>query len=93
VIKDFRDKDSEKIFLMDRVKKWPLELQLRIRKKLVMLDAAIKIDDLRIPPSNHLEKLSGDRSGNYSIRVNNKWRICFKWEDGNVYQVETVDYH
>jgi proteic killer suppression protein len=93
VIKDFLDEDSEHIFQMEKIKRWPLELQIRIRKKLLMLDAATNLEDLRIPPSNHLEKLSGDRKGTYSIRVNARWRICFRWEGGDAYQVETVDYH
>jgi len=61
--------------------------------KLEILDAAETLQDLRIPPSNHLEKLTGDRSGQYSIRVNIRWRICFEWENGNAYRVEIVDYH
>lgn len=78
---------------MQRVKRWPLELQKKIRRKLIMLDASTKIEDLMVPPSNRLEKLSGDRKGFYSIRVNSQWRICFKWEASNAYQVEVVDYH
>ena len=93
MIKSFKNKDSELVFLMQRVKRWPLELQKKIRRKLIMLDASTKIEDLMVPPSNRLEKLSGDRKGSYSIRVNSQWRICFKWEASNAYQVEVVDYH
>jgi len=58
-----------------------------------MVDAATTLDDLRIPPANHLEKLKGDREGQWSIRVNDQWRVCFRWRDGNAYDVEIVDYH
>jgi toxin HigB-1 len=62
-------------------------------KKLVMLDAAEQLDDLRVPPGNRLEKLSRDRAGQHSIRVNDQWRVCFRWKDGHAYDVEIVDYH
>jgi len=62
-------------------------------RKLVVLNAANSLDDLRVPPGNRLEKLKGDRSGQYSIRVNDQWRICFRWSDGNAHEVEIVDYH
>ncbi len=62
-------------------------------RKLVAVDAAEQLDDLRVPPGNRLEKLRGDRAGQYSVRVNEQWRICFRWKDGNAYEVEIVDYH
>ena len=74
-------------------KRIPPQLQRSVRKKLVMIDAAMSINDLRIPPSNHLEKLSGNREGQHSIRVNDAWRICFKWNGGSVEIVDVVDYH
>ena len=71
----------------------PEGMQRIARRKLLMLDAAETLQDLRVPPSNRLEKLSGDRQGQYSIRVNDQWRICFEWHEDNVYNVEIVDYH
>ena len=62
-------------------------------RKLVVLDAAETLDDLRVPAANHLEKLTGDRAGQYSVRVNDRWRLCFEWRDGDAYEVELVDYH
>jgi proteic killer suppression protein len=74
-------------------RKFPSIIQQRARRKLRMLNNARAMDDLRIPPSNHLEKLVGDRSGQYSIKVNDQWRLCFIWQDGTVTDVEMVDYH
>ena len=74
-------------------RKFPSIIQQRARRKLRMLNNARAIDDLRIPPSNHLEKLVGDRSGQYSIKVNDHWRLCFIWQDGTITNVEMVDYH
>lgn len=62
-------------------------------RKLFLLDAAEKLEDLRIPPGNQLERLAGDRKGQYSIRINDQWRVCFRWEEGDAYEVEIVDYH
>lgn len=75
------------------VRKFPQDIQQRARRKLRMLNNAHVLDDLRIPPSNHLEKLLGDRAGQYSIKVNDQWRICFVWQSGIVTDVELVDYH
>ena len=72
---------------------FPGDIQQRARRKLRMLDAAIDLDDLRTPPSNRLEKLKGGRIGQYSIRINNQWRICFSWKEGGAAGVEIVDYH
>jgi proteic killer suppression protein len=71
----------------------PQNIQLKDRQKLVLLDAAIEITDLKIPPGNRLEELKSDRKGQYSIRINDQWRICFTWQDGDAYNVEIIDYH
>jgi proteic killer suppression protein len=74
-------------------RKFPQDIQQRARRKLRMLNNAKVLDDLRIPPSNHLEKLVGDRTRQHSIKINDQWRICFVWQDGIVTEVEIVDYH
>ena len=91
--RSFRDKETERIFLRERRLKLARSLQRAALRKLLLLDAAESLQDLRAPPGNRLEKLSGDREGQYSIRVDDQWRVCFRWEDGNVHDVEIVDYH
>lgn len=93
MIKSFRDKDTEKVFLGEYTRKFDVKLRRTALRKLTILDAAEVLHDLRITPGNRLEKLSGDRSGQYSIRINDQWRICFRWRDGDAYDVEIVDYH
>jgi len=93
MIKSFRDKETEKIFNRYFSGKLPKTIQNNARKKLVMLDSVTEMEDLRVPPGNRLEALKGDRKGQHSIRVNDQWRICFKWKDGNSYDVEITDYH
>ncbi len=93
MIKSFRCKETQKIFQRELSKKLPHDIQKAAYKKLLMIDASIDIDDLRIPPANRLEKLSGDREGQYSIRINKQYRICFVWENGSAVDVEIVDYH
>lgn len=93
MIKSFRDKESQKIFERQFSKKLPSNIHHTARKKLVILDAATNLNDLRIPPGNRLESLKGDRKGQHSIRINDQWRICFKWVDGNAHNVEITDYH
>jgi len=93
MIKTFRDKNTERIFNRERVKRFSLPVQKLAQRKLGLLDAAEFVEDLRIPPGNRLEKLSGNSKGQYSIRVNNQWRICFRWENGQALDVEVVDYH
>jgi toxin HigB-1 len=93
VIKSFGDKETEKIWNGTQSKKLPFEIQNVIRRKLRMLNSSQNINDLRVPPANHLEKLSGNFSGLYSIRINNQWRIVFKWENDNAYDVTILDYH
>ena len=93
MIKTFRGRDTERIFKRERVKRFPLQLQKVVQRKLDLLDGADFIEDLRTPPGNRLEKLSGYRQGQYSIRVNEQWRICFRWNSGQATEVEMVDYH
>jgi toxin HigB-1 len=93
MITSFGSKDTEKVWSGERVKSLPLEIQKIGRRKLRMLNNSINIKDLTIPPSNHLEKLSGKMKNFYSIRINDQWRIIFKWEDGNIEEVEIIDYH
>ena len=92
MIKGFRCKETEKVFQRRRSRKFGAFQRVALRKLLV-LDAAEALDDLRIPPSNRLEKLSGDRKGQHSIRVNDQWRICFRWKGGDARDVGIVDYH
>ncbi|MBA2687438.1 MAG: type II toxin-antitoxin system RelE/ParE family toxin [Gemmatimonadaceae bacterium] len=93
MIKSFSDRDTERLFGREHVRRFPGNLARVMLRKLVAVDAADALDDLRIPPGNRLEKLKGTRSGQYSIRVNDQWRVCFHWKDGNAYNVEIVDYH
>lgn len=93
MITSFRCKETEKIWNGEISKKLPPSIQQVARRKLRMLHTSKNITDLRIPPSNKLEKLNGDRDGQYSIRINNQWRICFEWTPQNALNVEIVDYH
>ncbi len=93
MIKSFRDQQAEKIFRRQRAKGFSQDVQRASLRKLLMLDAAEHLDDLRVPPGNRLEKLKGNRKGQHSIRVNNQWRICFEWSEGDAYEVEITDYH
>ena len=93
MIKSFGCKETQKIFNREFSKKLPSDIQVIAFRKLRMLNRSYTLDDLRVPPSNHLEKLKGDKEGFYSIRINDQWRICFKWENGNAFEVEIVDYH
>jgi len=93
MIKSFASRETEKLFARQFSRKLPQSIQRMARVKLDILDAAEALDDLRVPPSNRLEKLSGDRQGQYSIRVNDQWRVCFEWRSGDAYRVEIVDYH
>ncbi len=93
MIKSFADRDSGLVFGRERCRKLPTEVQRAALRRLLLLDAAESVDDLRIPPGNRLEKLRGDRAGQHSIRVNDQWRICFRWQDGDAHEVEIVDYH
>ena len=93
MIRGFRCKETEKLFLRKRAAHLPVDVQRIALRKLLLLDAAEKLEDLRIPPGNCLEKLTGNRQGQHSIRINDQWRICFRWADGDAYEVEIVDYH
>jgi proteic killer suppression protein len=93
MLKSFRCKETEKIFLRQRSARFPTNVYRIALRKLLLLDAAEKIEDLRIPPGNRLEKLTGIRQGQHSIRINDQWRICFRWSEGDAYEVEIVDYH
>jgi proteic killer suppression protein len=93
MIKSFKCKETEKNFKGKFSKNLPNEIQYRVFKKLHAIDVSEDINDLRIPPSNHLELLLGDRKGQYSIMVNDQYRICFEWIDDNALNVEIVDYH
>ena len=93
MIISFGNSDTEKVWNGVRVKKLPIEIQNIGRRKLRMLNNSVDLADLRIPPSNRLEKLSGNWKDFYSIRVNDQWRIIFKWNSGNSFEVEIIDYH
>jgi len=93
VIRSFADKETEKLFRRRFSRKIPAQIQRAARRRLEILDGAEALSDLRVPPANRLEKLAGDRTGQYSIRINEQWRICFEWQDGNAYEVKIVDYH
>lgn len=93
MIKSFADRETERVFRRERVRRFPADLNHAMLRKLVILNAALSLDDLRSPPGNRLEKLRGDRTGQYRIRVNDQWRICFTWSEGNAEDVEIVDYH
>ncbi len=93
VIRSFADKETERIFSRQFSRKLPPEIQRNARRKLEVLNVARVLDDLRVPPGNRLEKLVGNRQGQHSIRINQRWRICFVWRRGDTYDVEIVDYH
>ncbi len=93
MIKSFADPDTVRLFRRERVRRYPAELLRTMLRRLVAVDAAERLDDLRVPPGNHLEKLRGDRAGQHSIRINDQWRIYFRWRGGDAYDVEIVDYH
>ena len=93
MIRTFKDQETERIFARQRSRRLPQDMQQIALRKLRMLNRATTLNDLRVPPANRLEKLSGDRMGQYSIRINDQWRICFQWQDSDAYEVEIVDYH
>ena len=93
MIKSFSDKYTEDLFNRQRGRKLPPSILKVAYRKLLLIDAAGKIEDLRIPPGNRLEKLSGNMAGKHSIRINNQWRIVFKWKESNAYEVKIIDYH
>ena len=93
MIRSFNDKEVELIWQGVASRRLPSDIQQVARRKLRMLNAAAVLDDLRVPPANRLEALKGSRKGQFSIRINDQWRICFRWSDGDVHDVEIVDYH
>lgn len=93
MIRSFIDKEAEKIWGGVYSRRLPADIQAVARRKLRMLHNAESLDDLRVPPANRLEALKGDRKGQHSIRINDRWRICFRWNDGDAHAVEIVDYH
>jgi proteic killer suppression protein len=93
VIKSFADKATAALFAARRVRTLPSEIHRRAYAKLQALDAADTLDFLRVPPSNRLERLRGNREGQWSIRINDQWRICFRWHERDAYDVEVTDYH
>lgn len=92
MIRSFADKDTQRLFNDERVRQYQA-FERQARRKLLLLDAASSLDDLRVPPGNHLEVLSVNRAGQHSIRINKQWRICFRWENSDACDVEIVDYH
>ncbi len=93
MISSFGSKETEKIWMGEQVKGLPTEIQPAARRKLRMINNSTNLSDLRIPPANRLEKLSGKSSDYYSIRINDQWRVIFKWSGGNAFDVEIIDYH
>ena len=93
MIRSFGDRETERVFLRQPSRRLPIDVQRVALRKLAMLDAAESLQDLRVPPGNRLEKLSGNREGQHSIRINDQWRICLRWDRGDAYDVEITDYH
>ena len=93
MIQSFANSQTERVFQRQRTKKLPPDVQRRAHRKLLLIDAAEALGDLRVPPGNRLERLSGKRDGQHGIRINDQWRICFRWERGDAYDVEITDYH
>jgi proteic killer suppression protein len=93
MIRSFKDREAERIFARQVSRKLPLNIQSVALRKLRMLNRAVTLNDLRVPPANRLERLERDRKGQHSIRINDQWRVCFVWKDGDAYAVEIVDYH
>jgi len=93
VIRSFADGETEKVFRRERSRLLPPGVQRRAHRKLLLVHAAEHVADLRVPPGNRLERLKGDRKGQHSIRINDQWRICFRWAGGDAFDVEITDYH
>ena len=93
MIKSFHSRETEKLFLRQRSPRFSADVHHIALRKLLLLDAAERLKDLRIPPGNRLEKLAGNRQGQHSIRINDQWRLCFRWSEGDAYEVEIADYH
>ncbi len=93
VIRSYLGRDTQAIAERRRVRRFSESLQRQAQRKLILINNSKDLNDLRVPPGNRLEALTGDRAGQHSIRINDQWRICFIWDDGDAYQVEIVDYH
>jgi proteic killer suppression protein len=93
VIKSFGNEETRLIYSLQRSRKLPSDIQQVALRKLRMINNAVSLNDLRVPPANRLEKLIGDRAGQHSVRINDQWRICFRWEGNDAYEVEITDYH
>ena len=93
MIASFRDRETATIWQGRRSRRLPADIQVVALRKLRLLNGASRLDDLRMPPGNRLEALQGERRGQYAIRINDQWRVCFTWRDGRAYEVEVVDYH
>jgi toxin HigB-1 len=93
MVKTFGDKETERLFSRNFSRRFPPEIHRKAWQKLAILDAAERLDDLRIPPGNRLEKLTGNLEGQYSLRIDDQWRVCFVWREGDAYDVEITDYH
>jgi len=93
MIKTFKNRQAENVFLREAVLRLSQKVYRIALRKLLLLDAADRIEDLRVPPGNRLEKLAGDRKGLHSLHINDQWRLCFRWQEGDAYEVEIVDYH
>lgn len=93
MIRSFADRDTERLWQREPVRRFPADLRRVMLRKLGVVDAAVRLDELRTPPGNRLEKLVGGRAGQYSIRINDQWRICFRWTGSDAEAVEIVDYH
>jgi len=93
VIKTFADKRTQELYALGRARHFPPEVAKRAARKLEYVDLATRLEDLRVPPGNRLHALSGDRQGQYAISINDQWRICFRFVDGDAYDVEVCDYH
>ncbi|MBQ01924.1 MAG: plasmid maintenance system killer [Acidobacteria bacterium] len=93
MIRSFANSQTERLFLRERLRRLSANVQRLALRRLLYLDGAERLADLRLPPGNRLEKLRGNRAGQYSIRINDQWRICFRWRDGDAYNAEITDYH
>jgi len=93
MIKSFKNRETEKVYALESSRKLPADIQQVALRKLRMINNARDLNDLKIPPANRLEKLKGKREGQHSIRINDQWRICFSWRDGDAHAVEITDYH
>lgn len=93
VIQSFADTETERFYTAGKSRRMPTEIRKRAAMRLLQLNAATRFEDLRLPPSNRLERLHGDRAGQWSIRINDQWRVCFRFENGDAFDVEIVDYH